>query len=503
MAPTAAKVLGMSSMSQITKTQVPSWVMVGGLTLLGALLRWWNIGKASIWHDEGFSVMLAHLSPAEIVARTARDVHPPLYYLVLHYWMILFGNSEAAVRSLSLVSTVAIIPLCYLLVRRLWNERGAQLAAVFVCLGPILVRYSQEARMYGLQAFLVLLTVYCLVRALESSGWKWWTGYALSLAASLYTYYYTIFIIPTLLALVTFYSSRQKGSGWWSKRWWLSNLGVVLLFTPWVPSALAQFSRNKNFGWIAQTTPSTLPNTLLQFIAGGHPPAITAVVSLSIGVLFTGLLGLAWIKGGRRRHSLVVFGLYGLAGPVMVYCLGALGAPYLDRYFVYASVGLFCLLGLMVSMLGRRLQLITLAAVLAVMGAGNYVLHSYYPHKVRSLGAYVNQHYHHGDYILADMMLSYFDFSFYNHTGSPTHVWQEHGVNGYGESSLIYTNQRQLVVRRLEDVQPASGKLWLLIKLDKRPTKGRIPSNWKPLGFPLIFGGNAVQEYLVESRSQK
>ncbi|HEX7259425.1 MAG TPA: glycosyltransferase family 39 protein [Candidatus Saccharimonadia bacterium] len=490
-------------MNQIAKRIIPGWGLVVFLVLAGAAVRWWNLGKASIWHDEGFSIMMAQLPLSEILERTARDVHPPLYYMALHYWISVFGSSEVAVRSLSMVATLLIIPLTYCLVRRLWNERGAQLAAVFVCFGPMLVRYGQEARMYGLMAFLVLLTVYFLVRAMERNQARWWIGFSLSLAAAMYTHYYSVFIIPAVLVYVTLNTNRQKQSGWWNPRWWLSSLGALLLFAPWLPSAYGQVTRQKYFDWIPSADAATLPNTLLQFLAYGYPPTLSMAIKLAIGGMFIGLMVLAWKAAGRQRTNLLVFGVYALAGPVLVYAASLSGSPYLERYFIYAAVGFYILLALMITTLGRRSQLAVAIYVLVLFGVGSYNIHTQYTHDMRSAAAYIQQQYQPGDYLLSDVLLTYFDFSYYNQTGAPAHVWQEGGVNGYGESSLIYTKADEVVVRRLETIQPASGRVWLISKLDKQGSVAKVPVHWTAAGPKRIFGDNAVQQYLMAPRGQK
>ncbi|HUC20607.1 MAG TPA: glycosyltransferase family 39 protein [Candidatus Polarisedimenticolaceae bacterium] len=490
-------------MKPITNIRIPGWTFIAAATLAGLLARWWHLGKASIWHDEGFSIMLAQLSPAEIVERTAHDVHPPLYYLVLHYWMNLFGTGEAAIRSLSMLCTVAIVPLTYVLVRRLWNERSAQLAALFVALGPMLVRYGQEARMYGLAALFVLASVYCLVRAMERNRWQWWSLYALSLAAAMYTHYYSLFILPALLAWVTLHTNRKKGSGWWNYRWWLSNLGAFLLFSPWLPSVYDQLTRRKNFSWIPAVDATTLPNTLLQFLAFMNPTILSSGIKLAAGGLFMGLLLAAWRMGGKRRQPLLLFGLYGLTGPLLIYIFSFSGSPYLERYFTYAAVGFYCLLALMVTQLGRRTQLAAIVAILVLFGLGSYSINTFYTHDMRSLSRYVNQHYQPGDYLLSDIFLSYFDFSYYNHTGAPVHLWEADGINGYGETSLLKKKEHELILRDAAALQPASGRLWMISKLDKPRAADQIPSNWKPVGPKMVFADNALQRYLVEPRSQK
>src|SRR5579862_8728984 len=107
------------------------WVLTIAL-IVGTVVRFVNMAKGSIWHDEGFTMMLAPQSPAQIISRTAHDVHPPLYYITLHYWMKLFGSSEIGARSLSAVLMLAVIPIGYLLVKELFGRPAARLAAVFL-----------------------------------------------------------------------------------------------------------------------------------------------------------------------------------------------------------------------------------------------------------------------------------------------------------------------------------------------------------------------------------
>ena len=135
---------------------------------IGAVARLVYITKADIWHDEGYTMMITGFSPVEIIERTARDVHPPLYYLATHFWQLLFGTSELAARSFSAACGLVTIVLAYLLMRKLFTEGTARLAALFVALGPFAVRYSDEARMYGLAAMLAVAATYVLVRIATS-----------------------------------------------------------------------------------------------------------------------------------------------------------------------------------------------------------------------------------------------------------------------------------------------------------------------------------------------
>ena len=72
------------------------------ICLVAFALRIFHLEYQSLWYDEAFSVYLAHFDLTEITARTAADIQPPLYYYLLHFWIALAGDSEFALRFLSL-----------------------------------------------------------------------------------------------------------------------------------------------------------------------------------------------------------------------------------------------------------------------------------------------------------------------------------------------------------------------------------------------------------------
>jgi len=92
-------------------------VILVALLLAAAWLRADRLGRAELTTDEAFSWRLATYPAAEIVARTATDVHPPLYYAALSAWIALWGDSPAALRALSTILGLTVVLLAYLLGR--------------------------------------------------------------------------------------------------------------------------------------------------------------------------------------------------------------------------------------------------------------------------------------------------------------------------------------------------------------------------------------------------
>lgn len=138
-----------------TRPELREWTPVAAIALAAFLLRMFVIGETSFWMDEGWSLWFSSLSIGELFGDVAKlETNPVLYYAMLKGWMGLFGDSEAAVRSLSALLNAATTPFIYLIAREAARvERGrviGLLAAGLFALTFLQLRYAQEARTYAL-----------------------------------------------------------------------------------------------------------------------------------------------------------------------------------------------------------------------------------------------------------------------------------------------------------------------------------------------------------------
>src|SRR5512140_3192246 len=90
------------------------------ITLVGGWLRVLLLDAKGIWLDEAFSIWLANHSVVDMLQWTVKiDPHPPLYYLLLHYWIARYGDTPYDVRLLSALFGAGAIPIIYLIVKRM------------------------------------------------------------------------------------------------------------------------------------------------------------------------------------------------------------------------------------------------------------------------------------------------------------------------------------------------------------------------------------------------
>ncbi len=215
------------------------------LTLGSALLRLEGRG-ISLWLDEALSVGIASHGVTEIPAVLVQDASPPLYYLLLHVWMAVFGTSEVAVRSLSLVFAVAMVPVAFWAGRSLFGRRVGWLAAALAATSPYLNTYAQEARMYTLVALLALVSITAFLHAFCFGHRRWRPVFVVALALLVYTHNWGLLLAAAtgLAALVV--AVLAKGA---ARRQVVGDIvvcfgAVAALYVPWLPTLLAQVRHN-------------------------------------------------------------------------------------------------------------------------------------------------------------------------------------------------------------------------------------------------------------------
>ncbi|MCX6044737.1 MAG: glycosyltransferase family 39 protein, partial [Chloroflexi bacterium] len=294
--------------------------------LLAFGLRLFHLGGESLWYDETVSVALARQSIPALIAHTARDIHPPGYYLLLHGWQWLTHPSVAHGLEFlyawpSLCFGLLIVALLYAVARRLAPPRVAMLTIWLAAINPFQLWYSQEVRMYTLGGALGLLCLWALLQYLGSAStsraadgeqehkahkpvvgptYRWLLIFALSGVAGLYTLYYFLFLLAALnlIALVSLVPLRQRQT---RQRWqvlfgWLgTQLLILLLYIPWLPILWRQATDPPVPGWRTpwtngQELVKAITESLAALLIGQSPPGDVlwpwALVTIAIVVLY-------------------------------------------------------------------------------------------------------------------------------------------------------------------------------------------------------------------------
>ena len=220
-------------MGVVFKNQKWYWYALFVLVIFGLFLRLHDLGQESFWTDEIISLTHAEMTNIKDILWDVAviELTPPGYFLILHYWISLFGNSEFSVRFLSAFFDTFSIILVYILGKELFKKKGKDIglfAAFFFSTTMLQVVYSQEARNYSLFIFFMLLSTIYFIKYYvhnEKENKKLF-AYVITLLIAFYLNYMTIFII---LAQFTYVLLKKK-----KIRVFILSMGTIFIF--YIPS---------------------------------------------------------------------------------------------------------------------------------------------------------------------------------------------------------------------------------------------------------------------------
>ena len=313
----------------------------------------------SIWHDEAYSAYLIRGNFADIWNLTAIDVHPPLFYFCLKVWSMMFGNSEIALRTMSVMFGVVAIFAAFYLLKKLFNTKTASIATFVMTLSPLFIRYAEEARMYTMVLAIALISTLVLVTAIsrdKKGKWNfWWLLYGVMLAAGMMTHYFMALVFVAQLAYLI-YHYRAKI---WRLDLILGYVVAILLFVPWLPKCLVQITNVQGGFWIPELTVATGFNFLIEGLV--YLPDATWIKNWEAFLVLMALVGLVYLtvkfvktmkredKSSRDGVMLLVF--MAVVPPLMLMTLSLppLKPMFETRYLITSMTIMWLIFGVMLA----------------------------------------------------------------------------------------------------------------------------------------------------------
>jgi 4-amino-4-deoxy-L-arabinose transferase-like glycosyltransferase len=294
-------------------------------------LRTGQLG-AGLWIDEGISIGIAHHHWTSIPGLLNRDGSPPAYYLLLSLWIQLFGDSERATHTLSLLFGLACIPVAFFAGRALFGRATGLVCALLAALDPYLTYYAQETRMYELEAFLSLVVVYAWVQGILRGRNAWTIALVPAIDLAVYTHNWALFLCVGLF-VATFVVARDR-----LKRFALMAVGVAVLYLPWAPTLLSQ-ARHTGAPW------SSVPGLRDLILAPGAPFSGDASFAVFVIVCGFALAAVVHRRGDEERS--IVVGLAIVAGVtiVLAWATSQISPAWTTRYFAVVLGPLLLLAG--------------------------------------------------------------------------------------------------------------------------------------------------------------
>jgi uncharacterized membrane protein len=243
----------------------------------------------SIWADEAYSLALIKHSWKNLVSITAADVHPPLYYFILKAFSVISGGSVFAMKLVSIIPVILTVVLCFLFFNKEFGAKTAVLLLLSIMASKSILFYSIEIRMYSWDLFFITMAAITAWYALTSGKSKWYVLFLVSVLGAAYTQYYAAVTAGIGYLFMLVYSVRRGRRR--TAAVFAVGIFALLLYSPWIPVVIKQFTRVSDSYWIGPITLLTIGEYILMVFSAGN-----YILSLVIFTLFCIVFVLSLLK---------------------------------------------------------------------------------------------------------------------------------------------------------------------------------------------------------------
>ena len=456
-----------------------SWFLP--LLLVAYALRILNLTGESLWRDEVDIVRFATLPLSNLVQNFPRaGFNGPLYLLLMRGWFDLVGISDFSLRYFSLVFSVLLIALVYVLARRLFGVSAARLSTLFMVVSPVHIWYAGEGKMYTLQPALLILALYALVRALAQTNRSpdftqtpskhtslWWITLLLSASMAFYVHLLSPIVILVLAVWV--------GLNWSLARQSLRPLLITLglLTGPYVPLLIWQWPTLLKGGSSghAFVPLDTLLNALLYDwsigFGSGAPlffmlqPEQVRWVTAGLFLALAGLGAALRLSSAPRAIGMTVSWLFLPA--LAVFAISLRVPVFQPRYLLWCAPALYVLMGNLAATphparwFMRAAMALSIAV--AVLGVAAQISTPIRP-DIRGASAFIASHAQPGDVLIFQIPYGRYGVEYYlQHSAFSLQL------SGLGIAEAPYTNygmsQAELANELWRGIGPAQ-RIWLV-----------------------------------------
>lgn len=345
------------------------------IVILAAVLRVYHLGYQDIWYDEVGSI---HQATSNLPTLFSGFHLSPLYYLILRFWIKLFGISEFSLRLPSAIFGIASVYLIYKLGKALFDKWVGVISSFILAISPFHLFYSQEARHYSLFLLLTLLSMLFSLKLIENKHTpnKAYIFYVASTIMLLYTNIFGLFILAIQNVFFLLKRSEEK------KKWFRTQLLILVIFLFWLIPFNTFLSNKKEYvnaciNWIPKPNINSLLDVFKTFSYGGRhyggndikiePKDIGFSPAIFFILVFLFILGL--ISSKRSGFINLIFVNLWLFTPVLVILIFSnyLFSLFLPRYFIFVLPAYYILISRGIRILRNNTIQIVLIYMIAVL----------------------------------------------------------------------------------------------------------------------------------------
>ncbi|EKD46534.1 MAG: hypothetical protein ACD_67C00192G0001, partial [uncultured bacterium] len=368
---------------------------IWAILLLASGLRFTGLLKRDFWYDESFTGIAVKESFSEMIQMIINDVHPPLYYASLKLFSSFFDYNVFGIRLFSAIFGVLSVWAVYIVAKELFNRKAALWSSFIVAISPFAIQYSQEARMYSMLVFLILISSFFFLKGLRTGKRGYFIFWGIFTGLSILTHYMGIIFSSTYFVAYLFWAYFQKVGTYDGKNLKekvalfvknifpekniiLGYLVALVVFLPWIGEFkhhLVDVDAKGNLTWVKPASLGDTIVTMQMFLFGtplgemssGMPQpneigfkigGVMHIIShISIRMVLAVLFGMTivWILRKEKREKISMALVFSAGFLLVVFLFSLFSKPedpkeyFVARYLLPGAYFFFIYIGVVLS----------------------------------------------------------------------------------------------------------------------------------------------------------
>lgn len=313
--------------------------------------------------DEPFTIFFAQADLADIFRMLPGENNPPLYFLLLHFWIKIFGISAVSVRFLPLVFSVVTAIVLFRIGQRFFSVKMGIVAALLFTFSNYQMVFAHEARVYSLFALLTACSMYLFMRMRTQPGSvKMVLFYTLVNILLVYSHFFGFLVIGTQLFTLLVLRDYRKTI---LKQVLISTLLILISFTPYLSIILSRFAYSTATGtWVSSAVVSDL-YTMLWRYSNAPVPTVLFILLLVCGFIIFQIRQQRKPTTGSPESKLLL--IWFLVPYLFMFLISFKIPVFLDRYTVFISIGYYLVIAMAIESIFRNKWLFGLISAAAVL----------------------------------------------------------------------------------------------------------------------------------------
>lgn len=362
---------------------LPASAIIFFAIALSAAISIVTLFSQSIRLDEAQSIWVYTKSIPAFLRLTAEDVLVPLYGIIIHFWMQLFGTNVVSVRLLSFIFFLLTIPVLYKLAIEAGTKRIAVVAVLLFSLSPFIIWYSTETRMYTLFLFITTLNNLFFFRLFKSDGISGKLGFFISAAAGLYTHYFFLFQLVTqglfvlakssgIIKSIDDFNHSPTDTSWQRYKQFAKTYAILVCLAvasllPWIGYVFHLGSISNSLPLLQTPTTFNIFQVFVQFLFGFQTSAVQGILISLWPLLILMILVLFTQRKQLNITNVEYFILITFLPILIMYAVSFIRPLFLARYLIFITPTLFILLSAVLLSYSRRVSYSVITVLLISM----------------------------------------------------------------------------------------------------------------------------------------